>query len=78
MRTEYPDTHTTQASILHVGCGNSTLPERLYDDGYKRVVNIDVSESCIKAMIERNKEVKSDHTQMYVYAVTHETNLCGR
>lgn len=49
-----------EASILHVGCGNSPLPERLYDDGYKRVVNIDISASVIAHMTERNKEKRPE------------------
>ena len=45
-----------EASILHVGCGNSELPERLYDDGYRRVVSIDVSPAVVRFMAKRNKE----------------------
>eukprot|EP00929_Paragymnodinium_shiwhaense_P003330 TRINITY_DN103802_c0_g1_i1.p1 TRINITY_DN103802_c0_g1~~TRINITY_DN103802_c0_g1_i1.p1 ORF type:complete len:316 (-),score=59.52 TRINITY_DN103802_c0_g1_i1:376-1263(-) len=40
--------------ILHVGCGNSTLGEDLYDDGYRNVVNIDNSTVAIDLMKKRN------------------------
>jgi len=40
--------------ILHVGCGNSLLPENMYDAGYKNIVNIDNSPVVIKQMFERN------------------------
>lgn len=40
--------------ILHVGCGNSTLTERMYDEGYKDIVNIDTSSVAIEQMIARN------------------------
>lgn len=34
--------------ILHLGCGNSTLTEELYDDGFTHIYNIDISEVCIE------------------------------
>ena len=51
-------THITrsEASILHVGCGNSELPERLYDDGYRRVVSVDISDAVVRFMAKRNRE----------------------
>lgn len=42
--------------ILNIGCGNSTITEELYDLGYHDITNIDISETCIASMIERNKE----------------------
>ncbi|TFY54749.1 hypothetical protein EVG20_g9583 [Dentipellis fragilis] len=33
------------ARILMLGCGNSTLSEDMYDDGYKNIVNIDARSS---------------------------------
>lgn len=33
--------------ILNLGCGNSLLPERLYDDGYPLIHNVDLSEVVI-------------------------------
>ena len=44
-----------QAEILHTGCGNSLLPEDMYDAGYKSIVNIDSSLVCIRQMLQRNR-----------------------
>lgn len=40
--------------ILHVGCGNSTLSEAMYDAGYHDIVNIDVSYVVIQQMLKSN------------------------
>ncbi|KAI9306242.1 S-adenosyl-L-methionine-dependent methyltransferase [Cunninghamella echinulata] len=45
------------ASILMLGCGNSTLGEDMYKDGYKNITNIDYSETVIKNMQERCKDM---------------------
>ncbi|KAH9973559.1 S-adenosyl-L-methionine-dependent methyltransferase [Lactifluus volemus] len=37
-----------------LGCGNSTLSEDMYDDGYKNIVNIDYSPVVIERMHARN------------------------
>lgn len=34
--------------ILNLGCGNSILPEELYDKGYKSIFNIDISSIVIE------------------------------
>eukprot|EP00930_Biecheleria_cincta_P014687 TRINITY_DN12529_c1_g1_i1.p1 TRINITY_DN12529_c1_g1~~TRINITY_DN12529_c1_g1_i1.p1 ORF type:complete len:246 (-),score=44.10 TRINITY_DN12529_c1_g1_i1:97-834(-) len=39
--------------ILHPGCGNSLLPEQMYDAGYHQFTNIDFSSQAIKQMRER-------------------------
>eukprot|EP00443_Scrippsiella_acuminata_P133226 CAMPEP_0115729858 /NCGR_PEP_ID=MMETSP0272-20121206/83738_1 /TAXON_ID=71861 /ORGANISM="Scrippsiella trochoidea, Strain CCMP3099" /LENGTH=146 /DNA_ID=CAMNT_0003173581 /DNA_START=89 /DNA_END=525 /DNA_ORIENTATION=- len=39
--------------ILHVGCGNSLLSERLYDDGYRDVISIDSSPVVVAQMAAR-------------------------
>ncbi|OII73178.1 SAM dependent methyltransferase [Cryptosporidium ubiquitum] len=44
--------------ILHVGCGNSTLPAKLYDEGFKDITNIDFSSQVIDLMREKNKSKK--------------------
>eukprot|EP00922_Rhytidocystis_sp_ex-Travisia-forbesii_P008126 GHVS01011970.1.p1 GENE.GHVS01011970.1~~GHVS01011970.1.p1 ORF type:complete len:239 (-),score=30.12 GHVS01011970.1:384-1100(-) len=36
--------------ILMIGCGNSTLSEDMYNDGFKDITNIDISAVAIKAM----------------------------
>lgn len=30
-----------KSKILAIGCGNSTLSEQMYEDGYKNILNID-------------------------------------
>ncbi|KAH8584343.1 SAM dependent methyltransferase [Cryptosporidium sp. chipmunk genotype I] len=44
--------------ILHVGCGNSTLPVKLYDEGFKDITNIDFSSQVIELMREKNRSRK--------------------
>ncbi|KAF9971136.1 hypothetical protein BGZ73_005981 [Actinomortierella ambigua] len=41
------------ARILMLGCGNSTLSEDMYDDGYKNIVNIDYSKVVIDKMAQK-------------------------
>ncbi|SAL96635.1 hypothetical protein [Absidia glauca] len=41
------------ASILILGCGNSTLGEDMYKDGYRNITNIDYSKTVIDNMKER-------------------------
>ena len=40
--------------VLVLGCGNSTFSEDMYDEGYKNIVNIDISPVCIDQMAKRN------------------------
>lgn len=46
--------------ILHVGCGNSLLPEDMYDAGYRDIVNTDISPVAIELMAERNSESRPE------------------
>jgi SAM-dependent methyltransferase len=39
--------------ILNVGCGNSTMSEEMYNDGYENITNIDFSSKAISQMEER-------------------------
>eukprot|EP00438_Fugacium_kawagutii_P035191 Skav232766 [mRNA] locus=scaffold1229:235064:240015:- [translate_table: standard] len=48
------------AAILHVGCGNSLLPEAMYDHGYKDITNVDNAEVCIQQMAARNKTIRPE------------------
>jgi EEF1A lysine methyltransferase 4 len=36
-----------------VGCGNSKLSDQMYQNGYKNIVNIDISPSVIDQMKEK-------------------------
>ncbi|XP_026160350.1 eEF1A lysine and N-terminal methyltransferase [Mastacembelus armatus] len=45
-----------QDKVLVVGCGNSELSEQLYDVGYKHLTNIDISETVVTHMTQRNAE----------------------
>ncbi|KAH9976077.1 S-adenosyl-L-methionine-dependent methyltransferase [Russula compacta] len=51
LRPVLPD---TSARILMLGCGNSTLSEDMYDDGYKNIINVDYSPVVIEYMAARN------------------------
>ena len=43
--------------ILNVGCGNSILPEEMYDtDGYREIYSMDIAPHCIEVMKQRNLE----------------------
>ncbi|CAE8587655.1 unnamed protein product [Polarella glacialis] len=49
----------SESKILHVGCGNSLLPEEMHDDGgCKQQVNIDTSAVVIQQMQARNSELR--------------------
>ncbi|XP_034085617.1 eEF1A lysine and N-terminal methyltransferase isoform X1 [Gymnodraco acuticeps] len=45
-----------QDKVLVVGCGNSELSEQMYDVGYKHLTNIDISETVVNHMNQRNAE----------------------
>lgn len=47
---------TSAFKVLVVGCGNSELSEQLYDVGYKHLTNIDISETVVTHMNQRNAE----------------------
>ena len=42
--------------ILMLGCGNAELSQKMYDDGYQNIINIDISSVVIEQMKEINKE----------------------
>lgn len=47
--------------LLMIGCGNSTLSEKMYDNGMKNITNIDISNVVIQQMTAKNlnrKEMK--------------------
>ena len=41
---------------INLGCGNGEFHEEMYDDGYKNIVNIDISEVVIEQMRVRSTE----------------------
>lgn len=44
------------ARILVLGCGNAEFSEDMYSDGYKSIVNIDISAVVISQMASRNSD----------------------
>lgn len=52
--------------ILHLGSGNSSLPENLYCAGYRDQVVTDISGKCMRLMQERSAE-KNIHEIRYEY-----------
>ena len=59
---------------LMLGCGNSELSEQMYDAGYTKITNIDISSVVIKQMADRSREnrpemsfVVGDVTDLHMY-----------
>ncbi|KAI0352160.1 S-adenosyl-L-methionine-dependent methyltransferase [Trametes cingulata] len=46
--------------ILMLGCGNSTLSQDMYDDGYKNIVNTDYSGILIEKMRHKHAESRPE------------------
>ncbi|OWF39956.1 methyltransferase-like protein 13 [Mizuhopecten yessoensis] len=46
--------------LLMIGCGNSQLSENLYDVGYHNIINIDISDTVIRQMTDKNKKCRPD------------------
>lgn len=44
--------------VIHLGTGNSTLPEDMYKDGYFNQINVDYSEAVIEHMKERTQDME--------------------
>ncbi|CAH7676353.1 S-adenosyl-L-methionine-dependent methyltransferase [Phakopsora pachyrhizi] len=44
--------------ICILGCGNSTLSQEMYDDGYRSIVNVDASKVLIERMKLKNLELR--------------------
>ena len=49
-----------QDKVLVVGCGNSQLSADMYDVGYHNLVNIDISETVVKQMKEKNSQQRPE------------------
>ncbi len=54
-----------QAKILMVGCGNSTLSQSMFLDGYTNIISTDISEVCIQ-----NQKLALPHLQWEVADIT--------
>lgn len=48
--------------IVMLGCGNSTLSQDMYDDGYHQIVNIDYSKICVDKMAAMHHEARPEMT----------------
>eukprot|EP00708_Paratrimastix_pyriformis_P005967 GAFH01005134.1.p1 GENE.GAFH01005134.1~~GAFH01005134.1.p1 ORF type:complete len:204 (-),score=8.22 GAFH01005134.1:39-650(-) len=48
--------------ILHIGCGNSRVCDAMYDDGYHRVTNIDISDVVIHQMRQQHNNAHDGMT----------------
>jgi len=44
----------TTRSVLHLGCGNSALPEDMHEAGYTKQTAVDISDAVISRMARRN------------------------
>ncbi|XP_024403390.1 uncharacterized protein [Physcomitrium patens] len=44
-------------NLLMVGCGNAVISEDMVNDGYQTIMNIDISQVVIDAMIEKYKDM---------------------
>lgn len=62
---------SSDARVLHLGCGTSSLGEEMYDAGYKRITNIDISAVAVNAMRTRNLDARPGMT----WLVADATNL---
>ena len=46
--------------ILNAGCGISRLAEEMYDDGFERVISVDVSPVAVKFMSDKCRHKKDE------------------
>ncbi|KAF9054476.1 S-adenosyl-L-methionine-dependent methyltransferase [Panaeolus papilionaceus] len=51
---------TKSAHILMLGCGNSTLSQDMWEDGYRNIVNIDYSPVLVQKMSARHSTVRPE------------------
>ena len=62
--------------ILNLGCGNSEFSENMYDDGYKNIKNIDISQNVINYMKERSQDrPEMTYEVMDVRDIKYENNI---
>ncbi|XP_045213380.2 EEF1A lysine methyltransferase 4-like [Mercenaria mercenaria] len=48
----------SEDKILMLGCGNSTLSEEMYKDGFKHITNIDFSPVVIQKMADKHSDLQ--------------------
>lgn len=67
-----------------VGCGNSQLSADMYDVGYHKIINVDISDTVIRQMTEKNEKqrpemkfVKMDVLNVSKYAVNYDQYISG-
>lgn len=56
------DVISPESNILVIGAGNSRLSEELYDEGYEKITNIDISQVVVDAMQEKYKDRQPNMT----------------
>ncbi|CAK9220773.1 unnamed protein product [Sphagnum troendelagicum] len=59
------------SKILMVGCGNAAISEDMVSDGYRDIVNIDISAVVIEAMREKYKDMHQLHCNPSSYPDLH-------
>eukprot|EP00941_MAST-03F_sp_MAST-3F-sp1_P006227 g6227.t1 len=45
-----------QDRLLYIGCGNSEVGSKLYEEGYQNITGVDCSKTALKYSMERDKE----------------------
>ncbi|KAF8328367.1 uncharacterized protein EI90DRAFT_3146144 [Cantharellus anzutake] len=61
-----------QSRILMLGCGNSTLSEKMFSDGFLNIVNTDYSSVVINQMAQRHSEKSMQWIEMDIRALQFE------
>ena len=62
--------------ILVLGCGNAEFSEKMYDDGYPNISNIDISPVVIEQMKARSKDRKKMVYEVMDVRDLHYPNAC--
>lgn len=76
VREELKARLSATSKIIVLGCGNSSLSDSLFQDGYPDITNVDYSSTCIEAMRLKHPHMrytKADVRQME--AVGHEYDV---
>ncbi|KAM3142179.1 hypothetical protein pb186bvf_005602 [Paramecium bursaria] len=60
--------------IMNLGCGNSELSEKLYEDGFTKITNIDISDRVIEKMKNRNRQTDMSFQVMDAMNMTFANN----